>query len=544
MEQKSKPAIGVRSKPVAKPRVLVFIVAYHAETTIRDVLSRIPESLQQYDSEVLIIDDASVDATFEEALRHAYNSDIGIPITVLANLENQGYGGNQKLGFQYAVDKGFDVVALVHGDGQYAPEKLPELLEPILKGDADAVFGSRMLTRGGARKGGMPLYKFVGNRILTTYQNRVLRSTLSEFHSGYRAYATSALRRVPFALNTREFHFDTEIIIQLMLADCRIKEVPIPTYYGEEISRVNGMKYAFDVVWATTVARLQSMGLMYARKFDITPKDSRLYQPKLGYDSSHTMAIAEVSENSRVLDIGCAGGFVGKSLKNKGCHVIGVDAEPLAVRSGVDEFFQCDLDREPLPVPLAAIDTVLLLDIVEHLKAPEAFVARIAEAAKLSPGVRIVLTTPNIGFVVTRMMHLFGSFNYGKRGILDMTHTRLFTFATVRKLLEEGGFKVVRMRGIPAPFPLALGDGWLSRALLSINRILIWVLRGVFAYQILVTAKPLPSLDYLLTSATELSDRRREKFDKQRRKRTSVAEGDSRVTAAPASVAMRKPLSG
>jgi hypothetical protein len=125
-----------------------------------------------------------------------------------------------------------------------------------------------------------------------------------------------------------------------------------------------------------------------------------------------------------------------------------------------------------------------------------------------------------------------------------MTHTRLFTFTTVRKLLQEGGFKVVRMRGIPAPFPLALGDGWLSRSLLSINRILIWVLRGVFAYQIFVIAKPLPSLDYLLRSATELSDRRREKFDKQRSKRTSVAESESRVTAAPASVSMRKPLSG
>src|SRR4029453_10896786 len=138
-------------------------------------------------------------------------------LTVLFNPENQGYGGNQKIGFHYAIEKGFDFVALIHGDGQYAPECLPELIEPLASRQADAVFGSRMMRKADARRGGMPLYKFVGNRILTSVENPLLRTNLSEWHSGYRVYSTDALRRIPFHLNSSVFHFDTEIIIQLLV---------------------------------------------------------------------------------------------------------------------------------------------------------------------------------------------------------------------------------------------------------------------------------------------------------------------------------------
>ena len=120
---------------------------------------------------------------------------------MLVNPENQGYGGNQKIGFHYAIESGFDVVALVHGDGQYAPECLPELVAPVVRGEADLVMGSRMLG-GGAREGGMPLYKLVGNRMLTSVQNAALRSRLSEFHSGYRVYSVPALAASASRSNT------------------------------------------------------------------------------------------------------------------------------------------------------------------------------------------------------------------------------------------------------------------------------------------------------------------------------------------------------
>src|SRR5215210_686307 len=134
-----------RMTDFAGKRILIFIVAYNAETTIEGVLGRIPRELHGANVEVLVIDDFSHDATFSRGL--AYQSPASdFRITILRTPENQGYGGNQKLGYRYAIEHGFDIVALLHGDGQYAPEKLPALLEPFLnEEDADAVFGSRML---------------------------------------------------------------------------------------------------------------------------------------------------------------------------------------------------------------------------------------------------------------------------------------------------------------------------------------------------------------------------------------------------------------
>ena len=133
-------------------RLLIFVVAYNAESTIEKVLTRIPQSLHSDQVEVLIIDDSSKDATFASSLRYQQRQS-DFRITVLRTPENQGYGGNQKLGYRYAIDHGFDLVALVHGDGQYAPEKLPALLGPLISGEADAVFGSRMLDKAGSPGG-------------------------------------------------------------------------------------------------------------------------------------------------------------------------------------------------------------------------------------------------------------------------------------------------------------------------------------------------------------------------------------------------------
>src|SRR5438309_4393223 len=146
-------------------RILIFVVAYNAEKTIDSVLDRIPEALRSRNVEVLIIDDSSKDRTFQMGLKREDRAG-DFRITILRTPENQGYGGNQKLGYRYAIEHGFDVVALLHGDGQYAPEKLPALLDPLLNGEADAVFGSRMMEVGGALRGGMPLYKWLGNKVL------------------------------------------------------------------------------------------------------------------------------------------------------------------------------------------------------------------------------------------------------------------------------------------------------------------------------------------------------------------------------------------
>ncbi|MGH7330832.1 MAG: glycosyltransferase family 2 protein, partial [Polyangiaceae bacterium] len=258
---------------MSKKRLLIFVIAYKAEATLKWVLERIPRSIfDDYDCEILVVDDASTDRTAEIGIeyREAHPT---IAMTVLRNEHNQGYGGNQKVGYTYAIQGRFDFVAMVHGDGQYAPEELPRLVAPLREGKADAVFGSRMIVKGGALKGGMPLYKFVGNKVLTTLQNAMLGTSFSEFHSGYRLYSVRALEAIPFKLASNEFDFDTDIILQLLNAKKKIVELPIPTFYGDEISRVNGMKYGKDILVSTAKNALHNLGIFYQRKYDPLEKN-------------------------------------------------------------------------------------------------------------------------------------------------------------------------------------------------------------------------------------------------------------------------------
>ena len=237
-------------------KIGVLIVAYNAEDTLARVLDRIPQDFAQQIDSILVCDDASTDNTHQVGLE--YKSSSNLPLTIVRHEINLGYGGNQKTGYQWALEKNLDAVILLHGDGQYAPEYLPQMVEPIISGRADVVFGSRMITQGGARKGGMPLYKYVGNKILTYLQNSLAKVSLTEWHSGYRAYSVSALRKVNFLKNSDYFDFDSQIILQMIGARQRITEIEIPTFYGDEISRVNGIKYGLKILIHTLKFRLSS----------------------------------------------------------------------------------------------------------------------------------------------------------------------------------------------------------------------------------------------------------------------------------------------
>ncbi|HJT80443.1 MAG TPA: glycosyltransferase, partial [Chthoniobacterales bacterium] len=481
-------------------RLLIFVVAYNAESTIEKVLSRIPASLRGEGVEVLIIDDSSRDNTFANSLRYQQGQP-DLPITVLRTPANQGYGGNQKLGYRYAIDHGFDMVALVHGDGQYAPEKLPDLIAPLVNDRADAVLGSRMIDKKEARRGGMPLYKWIGNQALTAFQNRVLGTRLSEFHTGYRIYSTKALAQLPFEKNTNDFHFDTEIIIQFVLKKLRIVELPIPTFYGDEICYVNGLKYAFNICGTTIKARMCGIHLFYDRRFDVNPAIAA-HSDKLGFPSSQSLALGACVPGRYVLQLGIGNANVAAELKKKLCHVTAVDFGP-------NEFNNAHnpspfTPRPSIPSDVGRYHQILLMDLIEHVNDPETFMDDLREKAN-GRRPEIIITAANVAFFITRVMLLLGRFSYSRKGVIGIGRRRLFTFTTLRQLLEQAGYEIIETRGIPAPFPLAIGLNRWSRLLVRLNQMLIAVSKRLFAYQIFFRARAVPDARHLLTETLRSS---------------------------------------
>ena len=458
--------------PCEGKRIGVLVVTYNAASTLISVLRRIPPSVWHNVEEVLVFDDASQDATFEVAV--GLKAICALPrLSVLKHPKNLGYGGNQMAGYRYFSERGFDIVVLLHGDGQYAPEILASLYHPIVTGEADAVFGSRMMrTYGGPIAGGMPLYKYIGNRILTFFENRALGMNLTEFHSGYRAYSLKALAKIDFSRMTRDFHFDTEIIIKLRHQGMRIREVPIPTYYGSELCYVDGLKYAGDVMRAVRRYRKTCRSVLRAPEF----AEYFVHYPlKRSRRSSHYYAQHLVGREQNVLDIGCGVGYFAAILKESGNRVTGVDALPHTAEHGVlEEYFAVDLIESggALPRELSSrrFDCVLLLDVLEHLHRPEHLLAEARDL--LGEHGRLIVSLPNVANITVRLALLFGRFNYGERGILDRTHLRFFTRKTARRMLEENGCEVLETKITVMPLELILGWDPSSPAMRAVNAVL------------------------------------------------------------------------
>jgi methyltransferase family protein len=184
-----------------------------------------------------------------------------------------------------------------------------------------------------------------------------------------------------------------------------------------------------------------------------------------------------------------------------------VDQYPIADGVPVAEFIQHDMNR-PWDIDISSFDHILLLDVIEHFHSPEEFVSTLRACTDRASGQTVIVSTGNIAFIITRLMLLFGYFNYGTRGILDLTHTRLFTFDSMTQLFEQAGFRIEEVRGVPAPFPLALGNGLPAKLLLFLNRIAIGISKSLFSYQIFMVVRPLPTVRTLLRHAFDASDRR------------------------------------
>lgn len=479
-------------------RIGILIVTYNAITTIAKVLKRIPPDVWENVEEIAVFDDASQDDTYELAVGMKILR--ALPkLQVLRHERNLGYGGNQKAGYRYFIEKGFDVVVLLHGDGQYAPEILAELYRPIVSGEADAVFGSRMMKKyGGPLRGGMPLYKYAGNRILSEFENRSLGMKLTEFHSGYRAYNLHALRTIDFTHMTDDFHFDTEIIIKLHHQRSSFREVPIPTYYGSEICRVNGLKYARDVHQAIVRYKRTCRSV---RSYPEFQEYFVHYAIKRSRFSSHDYAKRMTGKTRDVLDIGCGEGFFAAELAKDGNRVTGVDLlESPSEGKALIRYIRADIadgiGGATEQLRGQRFDRVLLLDVLEHLPHPEKVLGECREV--LRPAGALVVSVPNVANITLRLALFFGRFTYTDRGILDRTHLKFFTRKTARALLERSGYRILEEEVTVIPLELAAGVSASNPVMKILNRGMALLTRafpGLFGYQVMFLANITPLTD-------------------------------------------------
>jgi glycosyltransferase involved in cell wall biosynthesis/2-polyprenyl-3-methyl-5-hydroxy-6-metoxy-1,4-benzoquinol methylase len=475
-------------------RIAIFVIAYDAVNTLARTIDRIPPGVLERIEEIFVIDDCSKDNTYYAAL--GYKQARGLDkLKVFRNAVNLRYGGNQKAGYRYAISRGFDIVVMLHADGQYAPEVLESLLAPLEADEADMVFGSRMAAGGNPLRGGMPLYKFVGNKVLTWIENRVVGMSLSEFHSGYRLYSCAALARIPFDANSDEWHFDTQILIQFKEAGLRIAERPIPTYYGDEICHVNGIAYAFNCIRSVLAYRLHKWKWLSLPEYEIVP--GPLYRFKPDPHSSHTLMLDVLrTEGCRdVLEVGTADGFLSERVKAQGARVTGIELDAELAGAAAEHCERMLVgDVEALDLTgLGLFDAVVCGDVLEHLRRPDLTLQRLVERAR--PGALVLVCVPNIAMWLWRLKLLFGSFDYAPRGTMDVTHLRFFTRKTSLNLVARAGLEVERTAVTPIPLPLLSPSFGPGRRLSWLHTLNAWVTRSwpsLLGYQFVITArKPL-----------------------------------------------------
>lgn len=249
------------------PKIIAVMPAYNAESTLERTLKDIPAGTVH---EIILVDDCSRDRTVEVAT--------ALGLTVIRHEKNTGYGGNQKTCYTAALERGADIVVMIHPDYQYDSRVIPVAAELIRLGNVDVILGSRIRTRAEALEGGMPVWKYIANRCLTIFENVILGQNLGDFHSGFRAYHRKVLEKVPWQENSNDFVFDTQFLAQAVFFDFRLGDIPVPVRYFQEASSINfrrSLRYGLLTVWIMMLFVFNKLGLLRSRIFQTSTSVNR-----------------------------------------------------------------------------------------------------------------------------------------------------------------------------------------------------------------------------------------------------------------------------
>lgn len=487
----SSPSVSPAVAPSgARPgRVLVFFMAHESGRDVPALLDRVPQALlADPDVHLLCIDDASRDDGAEQARSWAARRG-GARLTVLRAPVGQGRGGQQKLGLRLAVDAGFGFVAVVRLDGSCPPEALPDVIRPWREGRAEVVLGTRLRLS-------------LRDRLLNRAQRVLTGQPLRDFHAGLRGYDVALLRRVFFEVNGNGDSFDMDLLLQSLHVGARVVELPVYETSAVPAPAPAGATAVGDgdSLRAAAQYRMHRMGMMCSLKYQGAGPE--VYQDKthMRY-SSHRRALELVRElrPRTLLDVGSGPGHIARACEELGVRVTGADRR--APQPGaMSAFVPCDLEQG-LPIDAFQFDAVLMLDVIEHLARPEAFLIGLRNQSQAlrpgQPATRLILSTPNVAFAAVRMNLLLGRWNYAERGILDITHKRLFTQGSLLRLLSDCGYEVERVLPIGVPFEAVL-PGLTGQVLGRLCARLSRLWPALFAFQTMVICAPTPGVRQVL----------------------------------------------
>ena len=240
-------------------KIVVVMPAYNAESTLRKTVSEVDREIVD---EIILVDDSSSDQTVKIARE--------LDLRVYVHQKNQGYGANQKTCYKEALKLSADIVVMVHPDYQYTPKLIPAMSSMLVNNVYDVVLASRIL-RDSARRGGMPLYKYISNRFLTFSENLIVGTKLSEYHTGYRAYTRQVLTAIPLERNSNDFIFDNQILLQILSHGFKIGEISCPAHYFAEASSINfrkSMRYGFSCLYEALRYRLNRARMVKSNLYD------------------------------------------------------------------------------------------------------------------------------------------------------------------------------------------------------------------------------------------------------------------------------------
>ncbi len=469
-------------------RTLICIHAHEAAAQIESALSQVPASLfGRCDVHFMIVDDASTDAGAQTAARWLRDHNVA-NAEVFRNRFPQGYGGCRKLFGRYGLNAGYKFIITMSAGQPRAAGTLESLIELRQQTGADVIVGS--LPASGCRKD--------GRRVMTYLLNKLTGLDLAEYPSGYQGCSARFLQAVPFEICANDCRYDTQILLQAHYVNAKIIELPISASANDEVCHINSLNLLREILHY----RLHRMGVLCSLKY--RNLDNTRYSDKTHtLYSSHQLALADVRKISpaRVLDIGCGPGYVALECEKMGATVTGIDTHhPLP--GMMTHFAEADLNVGCLPVDPFGFDVVLMLDVLEHLQDPEQFLLRLRNRAEtpLSPehGVRMIITTPNVAFLPVRLNLFFGRFNYAERGILDITHTRLFTRNSLKRMLQDCGYEIETISAVGAPFAAVIG-GRTGHCLQFCAQALARIMPTLFAFQFLVRCSPKPAIQHILS---------------------------------------------